>query len=154
MFNKIKKWWLFNVANPVVAKGERGGFKYVFRRFWLEIESVSGNFKVRFTASEHPYGYLAASCKSEHEENVFGFAERMYMICNLLTRDSKLVKDIDKALTSYEARESAKETDDTDSEEAAIQEVKEIQKYVDATPKERKKIERDVNGRFKKAVKK
>jgi hypothetical protein len=154
-WQKIQRWWYFNLANPVVAKGERGGFKYKFRRFWLEIETVSGNWKMRSTASENPYGYLVASVNANNEDNVYGYSEIMYMLQALLTVDQKLVDDVRKALKSYEKRqeESEKEDGDEEEEKIALEEVRQVQEYAEMSPKENRKMERDVNGRFKKAVK-
>lgn len=154
-WQKIQRWWYFYLANPVVAKGERGGFKYKFRRFWLEIETVSGNWKMRSTASENPYGYLLASVNAKNEDNVYGLAEIMYMLQALLTVDQKLVDDVKKALENYEKRMEGvvPNNEDETEEKIALEEVKQVQEYVDATQKERKKMERDANGRFKKAVK-
>ena len=47
---KLKRFWYFNFANPVVLKGGKAGFKWEFRRFWLEYRTVSGNWKLRITA--------------------------------------------------------------------------------------------------------
>lgn len=154
-WQKIQRWWYFYLANPVVAKGERGGFKYKFRRFWLEIETVSGNWKMRSTASENPYGYLVASVNAKNEDNVYGFAEMLYMLQALLTIDQKLVDDVRKALKNYEKRSEGviPSNEDEIEEKIALEEVKAVQEYVDAPKKERRKMERDVNGRFKKAVK-
>lgn len=147
-FVKIKRWWLFTIGNPTVRSGEAGGYKWRFRRFWLEISTISGNFKVRFTAAEHPYGYLSSGDDSQ----THGFAERMYLIGMLLTTDQKFVSDIDSALKNYESRAEGT-ADDTDNEQAAIAEVRNIQEYADASQKERRKMERDSNGRFKKVMK-
>lgn len=155
IWQKIQQWWYFYLANPVVAKGERGGFKYKFRRFWLEIETVSGNWKMRSTASENPYGYLVASVNANNEDNVYGYSEIMYMLQALLTVDQKLVNDVKKALDNYEKRMEGvvPNNEDETEENIALEEVKRVQEYVEMPKKERKKYERDVNGRFKKAVK-
>lgn len=141
------------MANPVIAKGEKGGFKYVFRRYWLDIESVSGNFKFRSTAAEHPYLYLLKSIEQGNEDNVFGFAERVYLLQSTLTRDAAFVKDIDKAFKKLDKRFSEVELESDDAESASISEAKKVQEYVDATPKERKKMEKDTDKRLKKALK-
>lgn len=147
--DKILKWWYFYLANPVVRKGEIGGFKWCFRRFWLDIWTVSENFRVRFTADKDPYGYLLAG---KDDENIHGFAMTIYQVGKLLTTDQGFVDDVQKALQKYEKRLS-KVKPDTDSEEAALAEVKAVQEYVEMPKKEQRKYERDVNGRFKKAVK-
>ena len=149
MLKNFKKWWLFHLANPVVRKGESGGFKWVFRRFTLDISTLSGNFSARFTAAEHPYAYLLAG---KNDENIIGFIQTLYYLGMTLTTDQGLVDDISKAIRKFEKRVSMIEPAE-ESEEAAIAEVKAVQEYVDAPKKEKRKMERDVNVRFKKAVK-
>ena len=149
--SKFSKFWWFTFRNPVVRKGESGGFKWSFRRFWLDITTVSGNFKARFTADEHPYGYLIAG---KDDSNIIGFCQMVYTLGKLLTTDQGLVDGIQKEIKKYEKRLEKVEPDPTDSEEAAIAEVKAVQEYVEASPKEKKQRERDSNGRFVKAVKK
>lgn len=151
-WQKIQKFYYFHLANPIVQKGEGHGFKYVVRRFWLDIETLSGNWKMRVTASEHPFGYLVAGLTQKSEENLFGFAEIMYYLNATLTRDQVLVDDVQKAMREYEARLAKTPLEPEDEERAAIEEVKAVQEYVDASPKERKKMERETNKRFKKAV--
>ena len=120
---KIEKWWLLTFRNKVEYKFEFGGFNVVFRRFWLEIESVSENFKVRFLASEHPYGYLYVSAKQGRLDNIHGFCAYIYKLSHTLTTDNKLVEDVTKAIKNYEKRLAAKaatqvstENDDIDLE--------------------------------------
>lgn len=152
-WQKIQRWWYFYLANPVVAKGERGGFKYKFKRFWLDISTKSGNWKMRVMADEHPFAYLLSSVHQGHEDNLYGFALTLYELNALLTRDQGLVNDVQKALRKYEARLSKTELEPEEEEEQAIAEVKAVQEYVEASPKERRKMDRETNGRFKKAVK-
>lgn len=155
MFEKFRKWWLFRVENPVVRKGESGGFRWVFRRYWLEISTLSGNFKCRFTADEHPYGALLSS--DESNDTIHGFCQIVYQIGKLLTTEQKFADDIQKAIVNYNNRLNKKAAneivEDELEEKVAIEEVKQIQEYVEAGPKERRRQERDSNGRFKKAVK-
>ena len=101
MLTKLRKWWYFHLANPVVRKGGKGGFKWVFRRYWMEISTLSGNFKARFTAAEHPYGYLIAG---EGDENVEGFCQMIYMVGMLLTTEQQFVDDVKTAIGEYEKR--------------------------------------------------
>ena len=141
---------MFNFRNPVVRKGEQGAFKWVFKRFWLSIETVSGNFKARFTAAEHPYAYLLAG---KDDRNIVGFCQMLYQTGMLLTTDQKLVDDINKAFTSYDKRLVSEVEEDDGEEIAAIKEVQAVQEHIELPKKERKQRERDINGRFKKAVK-
>lgn len=153
IWSKIQMFWFFHFANPVVWMGENVGFKYTFRKFWLDISTKSGNWKMRVMADEHPFAYLLSSVHQGHEDNLYGFALTLYELNALLTRDQGLVNDVQKALRKYEARLSKTELEPEEEEEQAIAEVKAVQEYVEASPKERRKMDRETNGRFKKAVK-
>ena len=141
---------MFNFQNPVVREGEHGGFKWRFRRFWLDVRTLSGNFKARFTAAEHPYGYLLAG---EGDSNIEGFCQMLYTVGMLLTTDQGFVDDVQKALRKYERRLVPVVVEDEGEEIAAIKEVQAVQEHIELPKAERKKRERDINGRFKKAVK-
>lgn len=149
---KILKWWYFHFKNPVVRKGEHGGFKWVFRTFWLDIETVSGNFKCRFMADEHPYAYLIVG---KTDDNIIGFCQIVYMLSHTITTDQGLVNDVQKAYQKYIKRveKSAKVVEDETEEKIALEGEKAVQEVLDMPTKERKKYERDVDGRFKKAIK-
>lgn len=151
MLKRIRAWLLFHVQNHKVRTGEKGAFKWVFRKYTLDISTLSGNFKVRFTAAQHPFGYLLAG----EDDQTHGFAQRLYMIGSLLTTDQKFVNDIDKAIKNYNSRieKSAAVTEDATEERLALEEEKQIQEHVELPKKERRKVERDINGRFRKAVK-
>lgn len=151
LFKKIETWFWFTFRNNVIRKGESGGFKWVFRRLSLEIETLSGNFKAKFTADESPFAYLLAG----DDEQTHGFALRLYMIGKLMTREQKFVDDLDKALEDYEKRsqEQADVVEDETEEKIAIEEARSVQEHIELPEKERKKRERDINGRFRKAVK-
>lgn len=127
---RVLKWWYFRMKNPVMWKGEKGGFKVVFRRFWMEAESVSGNWKCRWTAAEYPYGYLNVAVNQNNEETLWGFVERMYMWSMLLLRDPGLAKDMDKAVAKYEKRLEKMKPEQED-EEVAIAQMKDLQETVE-----------------------
>lgn len=152
IWEKIKKFWYFRLANPVVRKGESGGFKWCFRRFWLDISTVSGNFKARFTAGEHPF---AALLSDESDKNTIGFAEILYTVGMLLTTEQKFANDIQNAIKRYQDRaaKSAKVEEDEIEEKIALETEKQIQELVEMPSKERKKVEKKIDRKFKKAVK-
>ena len=123
-FTKLRSWWWFTFKNPVVRKGEKGGFKWCFRRLDLTISTLSGNFKARFTADAHPYAYLLAG---EDDTNIHGFCEMLYFVSHTITTDQQLVNEIGDALHAYEKRLEKKENPDADEpEEVALEEVKQI----------------------------
>ena len=150
---KILRIWWFRFRNPVIRKGEVGGFKWEFRRFWLTVETLSGNFKAKFMADAHPYAYLLAS---QGDENIHGFCQTVYLLSKTLTTDQGLVDDVSKAFTKYDKRiqkKAASEVvEDETEEKIALETEKQIQEHIELPKKERRKVERDINGRFKKAV--
>jgi len=154
MWKKIQTWFWFTFRNPKIRQGEAGGFKWCFRRLDMTIETLSGNFKARFTAAENPYAYLLAS---DDDSQVEGFCQILYSVGMLLTTEQEFVDSITKALRDYDKRLNKKAAsevveDETD-EKIALEEVKQVQEYVDRPENERRKLDREVNGRFKKAVK-
>ena len=155
MWNKFLKWFWFTFKNPVARKGEAGGFKWEFRRFWLTVETVSGNFKARFLAGEHPYAVLLGC---EKDETIHGYCSLIYQLSTLLTTDAGFVADVQKAIKKYDKRlqkKAASEVvEDETEEKIALEQEKAIQEHVELPKNERKKVERDINGRFKAAVKK
>ena len=142
------------MRNPIVREGEHGGFKWRFRRFTLEISTVSDNWRARWTAAEHPYGYLLAG---SGDENIEGFAQTMYEVGMLLTTDQGFVNDIQKALKKYSSRlekKAAKDiVEDETEEKIALEAEKQVQEHIELPRKERKKRERDINKRFKESAK-
>lgn len=151
--DKILKWWWFTFKNPVVRKGEAGGFKWKFRSFWMEVETLSGNFKAKFMADAHPYAYLLAS---QGDENIHGFCQTMYLLSKTLTTDQGFVDDVSKAFAKYDKRMQKKAAsevkEDEIEEKIALETEKQIREVVEMPKKERRKYERDINGRFKAAV--
>lgn len=134
LINSFRKWWLFTFENPVVRKGESsdGAFKWVFRRYWLEITTLSENFTCRFTADEHPYGYLLSG---KGDENIIGFAQTLYTIGKVVTTDQTFVGDISKAFKKYNDRiqkaAAQKVVEDAFEEKVAVEEVKQIYEKVE-----------------------
>ena len=130
------------MRNPIIRKGEKGGFKWVFRRFWLEITTLSGNFKARFTAAEHPYGYLLAG---KDDVNIEGFCQTIYEVSMLLTTDQGFVNDIQKAIRKYSSRleKQAKVVEDEIEEKIALENEKQVQEYVEKPRRHRTRADRD-----------
>ena len=139
--DRLLKWWLFHMKNPVMWKGEQGGFRVVFRRFWLDIETLSGNFKARWIASDYPYGYLNVAVNKDNEETLWGFAERIYMWSMLILRDPGLAKDMDKAVSKYEKR-LEKQKPEEDDEEVAIAQMRDLQEAIEKNRDGKKKSKR------------
>lgn len=140
--SKLTNWWWFHVRNYKVREGEKGGFKWVFRRFWLEITTLSGNFKARFTAAEHPYGYLVAG---PDDDNISGFCETLYTVGMLLTTDQGFVNDIQKAIAKYDKRiqKANPVVEDDFEEKVAIEEQKEVSERANLPRRYRHRVDRE-----------
>lgn len=130
------------MRNTTVRKGEKGGFKWKFRRFWLEVSTLSGNWSAKWTAAEHPYGYLLAG---KDDANIEGFCQTMYEIGMLLTTDQGFVNDIQKAIRKYSTRleKQAKVEEDEIEEKIALENEKQVQEYVEKTRRHRTRADRD-----------
>jgi len=152
---KFKIWWCLHITNPVVREGHTEAFKWVFRRFWLEISTTSGNWKVRFTAAENPYAYLLA-CKSD--DNIIGYCQMLYYLGMVITTDQGLVNDIQKAVSKYgkrlEKKAASMVKDDETEEQIDLAEVKAAQAFAELPKAEQKKVERGIDGRFRRVEKK
>ena len=148
---KIEKWWLLTFRNPVEYKFESGGFKVVFRRFWMEIETVSENFKVRFFASQHPYGYLFVSAQKGNLDNIHGFCAYIYKLSHTLTTDNKLVEDVNKAMKNYDKRLAAKAATavSTENDDIDLEVVKQDHEVGKMTKKERKQRKQKIKEALK-----
>lgn len=138
MLEKIKKFWYFNMNNPIIRRGEAGAFKYIFRRFTLDLETLSGNFRAHFTAAQNPYGYLLSD---KGESNIHGYAETLYEVAMLLTTDQGFVNDVQKALKKYSTRleKQAKVEEDETEEKIALETERQVQEKVEEGRKGRKK---------------
>lgn len=121
----------------------------------MTIETLSGNFKAKFMADEHPYAYLLAS---QGDDNIHGFCQTVYLLSKTLTTDQGLVDDVAKAISKYNKRlqkqAASGVVEDETEEKIALETEKQIQEVVEMPEKERRKYERGVDGRFKAAVKK
>lgn len=140
------------MSNPKVRSGEKGGFKWVFRRFWLEITTLSGNFKARFTAGEHPYGYLIAG---KDDSNIEGYCQMLYMVGMLLTTDQVFANDVQKAIKRYDERmlKGNPVVEDALEERMSIEDVKGVQERVEMSEASRRRASRETDRRIKEAIK-
>lgn len=151
ILSKIEKWWLLTFCNPIEYKFKFGGFKVVFRRYWLQIESISENFKVRYLASQHPYGYLFVSAQKGNLDNIHGFCAYIYKLSHTLTTDNKLVEDVTKAIKNYEKRLAAKAATEvnTENDDLDLEVVKQDYEVGKMTKKQRKQRKKEIKEALK-----
>lgn len=71
---------------------------------YMEIRTVSDNWRMRIDARHEIYGYLMTSMEQGKEEQVHGYCATLYIIATSLTKDQGFVNDIQKAITKYMKR--------------------------------------------------
>lgn len=147
LWGEILGWFLLAFRNPVLLKSEKGAFKVVFRRYWMEIRSLSDNFRLRMMICEHPYGYLLYGAKQGNEKNLHNYCEYVYAVVMTLTTDQKFANEVQKSLNrcyerraNAELRKTAKERDD----ETAIAEVMQQAEADKMSRRERRRITRQL----------
>ena len=106
-------------------------------------------------ADAHPYAYLL---EGKTDKNVEGFCQFIYMLSKTLTTDQGLVSDVEKAINKYQKRleksvEKEAKREDEVEEKVALETEKAIQEHVELPDAERKKEEKRIDRKFKKAVK-
>lgn len=110
------------VRNRKEDEVEVRGFRFVFRRFSMDVRSLSGNWRMRVLCTEHSWGYLRESLRQGRMDNLEGFAVIMYSLAVSLTKDQKLVSDVTRDIKAYATRmerAAAKEGRMSEEEEAA-----------------------------------
>lgn len=88
-------------ANRKLDRCEVGGFVVVFRRFCMDIKSVSGNFRMRVMSSKYPVLYLYnCFCKGK-TEYIHAYCNMIYALQALILSDSVLFCAVTNALEEY-----------------------------------------------------
>lgn len=104
---KMRLFWnklVFTLTNRKQESVELGGFIWTFRKYSMEVRSLSENFKMRLLCGEHAYGYLMTALRHDKKENLEGYALIMYTLAVSLTRDQKLVSDVTRDIKMYASR--------------------------------------------------
>lgn len=110
---KLLRWWLFNFRNKTIWEGEIFGFKFKFRKYWLDIRSTAPNhWNLRIGIANNAYGLLLASVyalkkyqsesneEKANEEKLFilNFARTLYETSAYQLADVKFAKGLKKEL--------------------------------------------------------
>lgn len=153
--SSLMTWWLFTFKNKTLIEKEIGGFRFRFRRFWLDIESVADKYwSLRLRADTHPYLYLYSAVQQENYEQLNGYAVYVYLTSMSLTKDQLFADDVNKAFQSFESRlmaeakaEAKKVTDYDDQQNAEL--MKGALERGKMTRQQRRKAEREAQKRMK-----
>jgi hypothetical protein len=138
----IQGWWLLKFRNTIVQEIEFDAYKVTFRRFTMDIETKSGNMKLRMTHCEHPNAFLF-SCLEDNPKLIEMYCRRLYEFVNFYTFDVGFANEYAKAINKFYKRmekktESLAKDISDDDDQIAIEIVKSNIEYAKMNNKERK----------------
>lgn len=146
-FDKLQKWFLLTFRDTKIKSVQFPAFKVTFRKFTIEIKSVSGNFTLKTVGMVYPNAFLYNAFAQGDEGLVQWYCNRMYELTTLLLTDQGLADDVQKALTKYDKRlqvvaeRKAKEVTE-EAESIAAEQVKANIEYANMTKKQRKEYKK------------
>lgn len=132
-----------------------GGFRAVFRRYWMDAEAVGGAWRCRVMVGTQPYHYLLASARQGNVDNIHGYCMYMYSVAMCLTTDKGLSDDLSRVLKKYDARvaKRAKTGADAFEDAMALKGVRRDFERGQMTRGERRKAERKSRKDMKEGLK-
>lgn len=146
-FRKVQMWLLLTFCDTKIKTVQCPAFKVTFRKFTMEIKSVSGNFTLKTKGMVYPNAFLYDALTKGDADLVQWYCNRMYELTTLLLTDQGLFDDVQKALTKYGKRlqvvaeQKAKEvTEEADT--IAAEQVKANIEYANMTKKQRKEYKK------------
>ena len=146
-FDKLQRWFLLTFCDTKIKTVQCSAFKVTFRKFTMEIKSVSGNFTLKTMGMVYPNAFLYDALTKGDADLVQWYCNRMYELTTLLLTDQGLFDDVQKALNKYDKRlqviaeQKAKQV--TEEEERIVAEqVKANIEYANMTKKQRKEYKK------------
>lgn len=100
----LRGWWMLTFRNTLVREVEFDAYKVTFRRFTMEVETKSGNMKLRTMCMLYPNSFLYNALEQGDEKIVHWFCNGVYQFVTLITQDNGLVQDVHKAFAKYYKR--------------------------------------------------
>ena len=100
----IQGWWLLKFRNTIVQEVEFDAYKVTFRRFTMDITTKSRNMKLRTMRMLYPNSFLYNALEQGDEKIVEWFCNELYQFVSLITTDSGLIQDVNKAFAKYYKR--------------------------------------------------
>ena len=101
---QAKVWWMLHFRNTKLKEVEFDAYKVTFRRFTMEVETKSGNLKLRTMGMLYPNSFLYHALEQGDEKIVHWFCNGVYQFVTLITQDISLVQDVHKAFAKYAKR--------------------------------------------------
>ncbi len=155
---------LFKKAQKPYRTVEVGGYiidiyynEGVLTDSYLTITTVDKTMKIKIGGNTHAYGYLFAAAEQGMTEQLHGYAAAMLITGVLLTQDQKFTNDIVKSINAWQKRtnaEAAKKAKAVTPEQETANEalMRDVVRYSEATPKERKKMRRESKKNMQEAM--
>lgn len=143
---RLGVWWMLHFRNTKLKEVEFDANKVVFRQYTMEITTKSGNLKLRTTGMLYPNGFLYNAVEKGDEKVLKWFCNELYQFVCLITKDSGLIQDVNKAFAKYykrmekKAESLAKEISE-DDDKLALEQLKFNQEYAKKSTKERKEYQ-------------
>ena len=152
LFMNISNWWMLAFRNTLVKKVEFDAYKVTFRRFTMDITTKSGNMKLRTMNMLYPNAFLYNAIEKDDKRVNEWFCNELYQFVSLITTDSGLIQDVNKAFAKYykrmekKAESIAKEItpDDDKLNEEVVKANIEVAKMTKAERKAHKEAIREV----------
>lgn len=146
-FRDVQMWFLITFCNTKIKTVQYPAFKVTFRKFTMEIKSVSGNFTLKTMGMVYPNAFLYDALTKGDADLVQWYCIKMYELTTCLLTDQGLFDDVQKALTKYDKRlrvvaeQKAREvTEEVDA--VAAEQVKANVEYAKKTKKQRKEYKK------------
>ena len=108
LFMNISNWWLLTFRNTLVQEVEFDAYKVTFRRFTMDVETKSGNMKLRTMNMLYPIGFLYNALENGDKKTIEWFCNETYQFVSLITTDKVLATDIKKCFDKYYKRMEVK----------------------------------------------
>lgn len=146
-FRNVQRWFLLTFCDTKIKAVQCSAFKVTFRKFTMEIKSVSGNFTLKTMGMVYPNAFLYDALTKGDADLVQWYCNRMYELTTLLLTDQGLFNDVQKALNEYDKRlqviaeQKAKEVTE-EEERMAAEQVKANIEYANMTKKQRKEYKK------------
>ena len=102
--NRLGIWWMLTFRNTLVKEVEFDAYKVTFRRFTMEVETKSGNLKLRTMGMLYPNSLLYHALEQGDTKMVEWFCNEAYQFVSLITTDQGLADDVHKAFAKYYKR--------------------------------------------------
>ena len=101
---RLVAWWMLHFRNTLVQEVEFGAFTVTFRRFTMDIKTHSNNLQLRTIGMVYPNALFLNALENKDTKIIEWFCYQLYQYVTLITTDTGLVNDVNKAFSKYYKR--------------------------------------------------